>query len=128
MSLHIGPEVVMSTENTLPPFSTYAHGDAVVVALRGEIDIESAPDIGFHLDRLTRVRRTRLFIDLDAVTFIGACGIALLVRARERVLAGAGTLSLICVIPFVLRLLSLPGLFAPHFVVLPRLPVPEVAR
>lgn len=114
----------MSIASVHPLFSTRAHGGAVVVALRGEIDILSAPDIGFHLDRLTRVRRTRLFIDLNAVTFIGACGIALLVRARERVLAGAGTLSLICVSPFVLRLLSLPGLCGPRFVVLARPPAP----
>ncbi|WP_331772672.1 anti-sigma factor antagonist (plasmid) [Embleya sp. NBC_00888] len=114
----------MSIAGAHPLFSTRTHGDVVVVALRGEIDIVTAPDIEFHLDHLTRVRRTHLFIDLKAVTFIGACGIALLVRARERVLAGAGTLSLICVSPFVLRLLSLPGLCRPRFVVLARSPVP----
>ncbi|MFI6583020.1 STAS domain-containing protein [Embleya sp. NPDC050493] len=117
----------MSPAENHPLFSTRWDGDAVVVALRGEIDIVSAPDIEFLLDRLTRIRRVSLLIDLTAVTFIGACGIGLLVRARERALARGGTLSLICVSPFVLRLLSLPGLCSPRFVVLARPPAPASA-
>lgn len=116
----------MSTSGAYPPLSIRPHGDALVIALRGEIDVATAPDIGLHLNRFTRVGRTRLLIDLRAVTFIGACGIALLALAHERVLAGGGSLRLICVRPFVLRLLRIPGL-CPSFVVLDRLPDPTLA-
>ncbi|MGW9209706.1 STAS domain-containing protein [Embleya sp. NPDC055664] len=116
----------MSVSGAYPLLSIRRHGNALVIVLRGAIDAANAPEIEFHLDCFTAIGPALLLIDLRPVTFIGSCGIRLLARAHERLLAHGGSLSLICVRPFVLRLFAVPGL-CPCFTILDRLPDPTFA-
>ncbi|WP_030566287.1 STAS domain-containing protein [Streptomyces aureocirculatus] len=100
--------------------SVHAHGTALVVSLRGEIDVATAPAVTAYLDTLTHTHAAELLIDLRQVVFIDGAGVRLLNRART---SGQGRLRLICTRPIILRLLRHPSLHL-HFDILDSLPPP----
>jgi anti-sigma B factor antagonist len=65
-------------------------GSAVVVAVRGELDLATVPVLRERLDSLDEVSTSPapLVVDLSALTFIGSAGLALLVdlhnKSKER--------------------------------------------
>ncbi|MEV7190525.1 STAS domain-containing protein [Streptomyces sp. NPDC093510] len=109
-----------STSTTSCIESVHAHGPDLVVSLRGEIDVATAPAISSYLDTLTDAHSTGLLIDLRQVTFMDGSGVRVLTRARAR---RDGRLRLICTQPITLRLLRHPSLRL-HFEILDRLPPP----
>lgn len=66
--------------------------DAVVVHVAGEVDIVTAPVLQRHLDVALSAGRPLVVIDLAETTFLDARGVAVLVRARQRVVAAGGRL------------------------------------
>lgn len=102
--------------------SVQAHASAVLVCLRGEIDIATAPDITDYLDTLTYAGSADLLIDLRQVEFMDGSGVRVLTRARARV-RGEGRLRLICTAPMLLQLLRHPSLQL-WFDILDHLPPP----
>lgn len=104
--------------------SVYPHGTDVVVSLRGEMDIATAPDITTYLDALTRAAPDGLLIDLREVVFMDSAGVRVLIRTRDRT---EGRLRLICTRWSILRLLLRPGLWQRRDVV-DRLPPPAPRR
>ncbi|AIS01913.1 anti-sigma factor antagonist [Streptomyces glaucescens] len=81
-----------------------------VLEFLGEIDIAAAEEIVPYLDAATAPPAPRIVIDLSPVEFFDASGLRLLYRARSRVLARDGHLSLVCVHPPTLRVLRVVGL------------------
>jgi len=67
-------------------------GGEVVVALAGEIDIATAPQIGPVVGRLLERGHNVIDIDLDAVTFLDGSAIAALIAASHEVAAAGGCL------------------------------------
>ena len=67
-----------------------ARGSAVVVAVRGELDLATVPVLRDRLDSVAELSAapSPLAVDLSGVTFIGSAGLALLVElhntCRER--------------------------------------------
>ena len=60
----------------------------VVVVVRGEVDAYTAPLLEACLDGQVGRRKVRtVVVDLEEVTFLGAAGVAVLVRVRRRCLA-----------------------------------------
>ena len=55
----------------------------VVLVLEGELDLESAPELGEHLDQVERAHPERLLIDLSVLDFMDSSGLRVLIRARE---------------------------------------------
>lgn len=94
-----------------------------VLEFRGEIDIVAAEEITPRLDEATAPPAPRIVIDLSPVEFFDASGLRLLYRARSRVLARDGRLSLVCVHAPTLRVLRVGGLAR----LLPPLPTLEAA-
>ncbi|WP_327191403.1 STAS domain-containing protein [Streptomyces xinghaiensis] len=85
--------------------------DGVVVAeLRGEIDILTAPALSVRLDALTASAAPDLVVDLRAVTFLDCRGLAMLCRARNRVLSRGGRLRLVAGDGHILRVMRLTRL------------------
>lgn len=85
--------------------------DGVVVAeLRGEIDILTAPALSVRLDALTAPAAPDLVVDLRAVTFLDCRGLAMLCRARNRVLSRGGRLRLVASDGHILRVMRLTRL------------------
>jgi anti-sigma B factor antagonist len=106
-------EAAMVTEQGI---ATRAHvvrdvvvcGDTVFVALAGELDLYTAPQLGIALDRATAAKPRRLVIDLAEVEFLDSTTIHLLLRARKRLADWAGV-RLVDPIPAVRRTLEVSG-------------------
>ncbi len=82
----------------------------VIAVLRGELDIASAPALREELLGLLRPGASRLIIDLSAVGYADASGVAVLVGAGRRAGLLGGWLRLAAPAPEVTRVLSVTGL------------------
>jgi anti-sigma B factor antagonist len=87
----------MSVSLELPP----------VVAICGEMDIQSAPELRDELLRVIRRRGPELIIDLGGVTFLDCAGLNVLVATRRRALLEGGWVRLVRVPPQARRMISL---------------------
>ena len=58
-------------------------GDAVVVAVRGEIDVSTVSELRAQLMGALLAGTKRMYVDLQDVTFIGSAGIQLLLEMRR---------------------------------------------
>ena len=90
--------------------STRRHGDRAVVRVGGEIDLETAPQLGDHALEALRDVSPHLVIDLSDVTFMDSTGLKVLVTVRQRADLAGGSLAVTGASRTVLRLLSLTGL------------------
>jgi anti-sigma B factor antagonist len=59
-------------------------GDAVRVAIRGELDLEHAYTFDEELRRVEGARPSCLVLDLRGLSFLDSCGLARLLAARRR--------------------------------------------
>jgi anti-anti-sigma factor len=82
----------------------------VIAALRGELDIASAPTLREQLLGLLCPAPSRLIIDLSAVSYADASGLAVLVSTARRAGLLGGHLRLASPSPEVARVLSITGL------------------
>mgnify|MGYP003701396579 CR=1 FL=1 len=58
---------------------------AVLVNLRGELDMASIPGVEAQIEELIQAAPSRVAFDMSAVTFMDSSGIAMLLRAAKRV-------------------------------------------
>ena len=93
-------------------FRVEVHRDgasAVVVAVSGELDLASGPELESELDQISGPDTQLLVIDLRNLDFMDSTGLSILVRAHQR-LAGEGCeMSLVKGSQQVQRLLDLTG-------------------
>lgn len=85
-----------------------------VVALEGDLDVAAVPAVRERLLSLLRPGASRLVIDMSAVRYADASGLAVLVSTRRRAVLLGGTLHLAALQPEVARVLMAAGL-ARHF-------------
>ena len=85
-------------------------GSPLVVEIRGEIDIQSAPGLRDELLRVIRRCGPRLDLDLAGVTFMDCAGLNVLLATRRRALLEQGSVRVVRASPRVRRLISLLGL------------------
>jgi anti-sigma B factor antagonist len=85
-------------------------GSPPVVAICGEIDIQSAPQLRDELLRVIRRRGPQLVIDLAGVTFLDCAGINVLLATRRRAQLEGGSVRLVRASPRVRRVISLLNL------------------
>ena len=88
--------------------------EATVVAVAGEIDLVTAPQLTAALDELLRTTTRHIAIDLSETTFMDSTAVHVLVQAHQR---AARHLAVICGPGPVLRTLELLGLTEPLGVV-----------
>lgn len=93
-----------------PPLPASAEPETTVVALRGELDVQSEPLLLARLDALTAPPCPNLVLDLRDVSFVDCRGLGILCRARSRALARKGRVRLVTDSPRFLRMLRLTGL------------------
>ena len=97
--------------------STHSSGDRAVITVAGEVDLESANDLGEHALEALRSVSPHLVLDLAGVTFMDSTGLKVLMTIQRRTALAGGSLALVGVSRTVHRLLSLTGLdqtFAVH--------------
>jgi anti-sigma B factor antagonist len=82
----------------------------VIVALAGELDMVSAPAVRERLLSLLRPDASRLVIDMSAVRYADASGLAALVSTQRRAVLLGGTLRLAALRPEVAKVLTVTGL------------------
>jgi anti-sigma B factor antagonist len=71
-----------------------AHDGRMVVTIRGEIDVLTAPEIGIAIAAALRMHPYTLVLDLGAVTFMDSSGCRALVEARRESFKSAVDLEL----------------------------------
>jgi anti-sigma B factor antagonist len=89
--------------------STGHHGP-VVVTLGGELDIASAPALRKQLLSLLRAGTSQLVIDLSAIQYADASGLAVLVGSQCRAVLLGGALRLAAPRPEVVSVLAATGI------------------
>ena len=82
----------------------------VIVILAGDLDIASAPAARERLLSLLRPGACRLVIDMSAVRYADASGLAVLVSTKRRAILLGGELRLAALQPEVARVLTATGL------------------
>jgi anti-sigma B factor antagonist len=86
-------------------------GDTRAVAVAGELDQATVPELQRALDEVIDTGSGGLLIDLSGCSFIDSSGLAALVSARERLTnADDRSFAICCGTPQVLRLLEITGL------------------
>ncbi|MHB1585181.1 MAG: STAS domain-containing protein [Acidimicrobiales bacterium] len=85
------------------------HGEVVVFALRGELDLGTVPSFRDRLLDVVRTHRS-VILDLAGLGFLDSTGLGLLVSAVKRLQACHGTLVVAAPSPAVRRLLEVSGL------------------
>ena len=80
----------------IQPLRVIVFGDdqAIVVAVAGELDMLTGPSLQNHLDKALAARPTRLIVDLSGVSFMGATGLAVLIKAQHAATYQGTTLQL----------------------------------
>jgi anti-sigma B factor antagonist len=88
-------------------------GGVTVLTIRGELDMNTAPELERSLDALSAQEDPAILIDLSDCEFIDSTGVALIIRAWQRVDRnggeGPGRLVLCCPNSQVRRLLDITG-------------------
>jgi anti-sigma B factor antagonist len=87
-----------------------APDDIVIVALGGDLDIASAPATRERLLSLLRPGACRLVIDMSAVRYADASGLAVLVSTQRRAVLLGGAVRLAALRPEVAGILTVAGL------------------
>ena len=85
-------------------------GDAVVLRLRGELDLRSAANLRLQLAEVVRRCDADVLLDLEGVTFIDSTGLAAMLNALRRLTRAGRRLMLVCPDGPVLRILRLTRL------------------
>ena len=82
-----------------------------VVAVRGELDINTAPELRAALmEAIEQHPGERLIVDLEGLEFVDSAGLGILIGGRKRAQTGGGDLVLVSTGRNVGRLLQLTGL------------------
>jgi anti-anti-sigma factor len=94
------------------PFEIREHdaGGVHVVAMLGELDLATAPQLAFRIDAARRAGAPRLVIDLTAAEFCDSTGLRALVGCHHEMVAGGGRMA-VAVLPesAVARMFALAG-------------------
>lgn len=91
-------------------------GAGVVVTVRGELDLATAPILREQLSTVDK-DAARVVVDLSAVTFIGSAGLALLVEAHNECAGRGASLAVVAtgtVVPRAIEITSLDEVFEVH--------------
>ena len=90
---------------------------AVVLALRGELDLRTAPSLRVQLADLVRRCDTDVVLDLEGVVFIDSTGLAAMLNVLRRLTRAGRRLMLVCPdgpVRRILRLTRLDSTFSVH--------------
>jgi anti-anti-sigma factor len=86
------------------------HGDAQIVELVGELDIEGSPQSRRELARACAAGRRTIVLDLGGLTFMDSCGVHMIIEAHEHLSADGRELVIVRAPGQVRRILDLCGL------------------
>ena len=82
----------------------------VVVAVRGEVDIATAPKLREKLVELASQGAQKVVVDLEGVEFLDSTGLGVLIGGMKRLRGLDGDLTLVCTQPRILKVFEITGL------------------
>ena len=86
------------------------HGQDLVLAVEGSVDIASSPELRGELRVAVEARRPRIVIDMTGVSFVDSSGLATLIEALQGTKGYGGKLALCCLSTTVLGVFELANL------------------
>jgi len=93
--------------------SARQEGDAIVIAIRGEIDLHNSPELrGSLLDMLNKYKPKKLVMNLSQVPYMDSSAIAVLVESLQKLRKSGGKIFLTNLQPRVKGLLEIARLDA----------------
>jgi anti-sigma B factor antagonist len=90
--------------------SQKATDDIPVVAVSGEVDVYSAPELKERLTKLLESGARSVVVDLSDVAFLDSTGLGALVEARAATSEAGGSLPIVCSHERILKLFTITGL------------------
>jgi len=85
-------------------------GAATVVAVRGEVDHFSAPQLRAELDSAVDAGAGTVVVDLSDTDFLDSSGLGALMALNKRLASGAGSLVVVCPQPHLRKLFAISHL------------------
>lgn len=95
-------ELGLEADDSRPPFT--------ILAVKGEVDIQTAAQLLSQLDELENLGKHRLVVDLEGVEFLDSSGLRVLVDRHKRLRSVDGDLALVCTRPRILRVFEITAL------------------
>ena len=83
---------------------------STTLALRGELDMYSAPLLARELEKATEPAPSRLVLDLAALSFMDVSGLRTILDSARRVRRYGGSLEIANPMPHIVRLLELTAI------------------
>src|SRR5437773_12379587 len=80
-----------------------------VLAVRGEVDVYTAPRFRERLIELVSEGKHRIVVDLEGVDFLDSTGLGVLVGGLKRLRSHAAALALVCTQARILQVVELTG-------------------
>jgi anti-sigma B factor antagonist len=81
-----------------------------VLAVKGEVDVYTAPRLREKLVELVSQGRHQIVVDLDGVDFLDSTGLGVLVGGLKRLRSHDGDLELVCTQSRILKVFEITGL------------------
>ena len=81
-----------------------------VIALKGEVDLATAPEFKRRLHALIDSGKTGIVVDLGEVSFIDSTALGVLIGALRKLGPAGGSLALVCTDPNILGIFEVTGL------------------
>ena len=81
-----------------------------VLAVRGEVDVYTAPRLREKLVELVTQGKHQIVVDLEGVEFLDSTGLGVLVGGLKRVRSHDGDLALVCTQHRILKVFEITGL------------------
>lgn len=94
-----------------------SHPPYTVLAVKGEVDVYTAPRLREKLVELVSQGKLQIIVDLEGVDFLDSTGLGVLVGGLKRLRSHDGDLGLVCSQPRVRKVFEITGLtkvFAIH--------------
>lgn len=102
-------ELGLEVDESRPPYA--------VLAVKGEVDVYTAPRLREKLVELVSQGKLKVIVDLEGVDFLDSTGLGVLVGGLKRLRSHDGDLELVCTQQRILKVFEITGLtkvFAIH--------------
>jgi anti-sigma B factor antagonist len=76
------------------PFETTQSGSETKLAVRGSLDINSAPALAEEIDKIIASHPTKVLVDLGGLDLIDSSGVAALVKLYKGIRAAGGAVTI----------------------------------
>ncbi|HEX4541476.1 MAG TPA: STAS domain-containing protein [Acidimicrobiales bacterium] len=91
-------------------FEVDQRGNYAVLAVRGEVDVYTAPRLRERLIELVSQGSHQVVVDLEGVDFLDSTGLGVLVGGLKRLRSHDGDMILVCTQPRILKVFEITGL------------------